>query len=89
VIRLCDGTACQVRRSIPILHAIQERLKLDEKRKTTPDRLFTVETVACLGVCGLAPMVVVDEEVHPGMTPKLAVAIIDAIAAQEAACQPT
>jgi len=89
VIRLCDGTACHVRRSIPILNAIRERLKLDEKHKTTTDQLFTVETVACLGACGLAPVVVVDEEVHGGMTPERAVAVIDAIAVQEeAACQP-
>jgi NADH-quinone oxidoreductase subunit E len=88
VIRLCDGTACHVRRSVPILNAIRERLQLDEKRKTTPDQLFTVETVACLGACGLAPVVVVDEEVHGGMTPEKALAVIEEIAAKEAACQP-
>src|SRR5512142_639660 len=53
VVRLCDGTACHVQRSIPILNALRARLKVTEERKTTPDLLFTVETVACLGACGL------------------------------------
>jgi NADH-quinone oxidoreductase subunit E len=88
VIRLCDGTACHVKRSIPILDAVRQRLGLDEKRKTTADQLFTVETVACLGACGLAPVMVVDEEVHGLLTPEAAVAIVDAIAEQETACQP-
>jgi NADH-quinone oxidoreductase subunit E len=88
VIRLCDGTACHVKRSIPILEALRERLKVDEKRPTTADQLFTVETVACLGACGLAPVMVVDEEVHGLMTPEKAVAIVDEIAVKEATeCQ--
>jgi len=89
VIRLCDGTACHVKRSIPILEAVRERLGVDEKRMTTADQLFTVETVACLGACGLAPVMVVDEEVHGLLTPEKAVAIVDGVVAQEAAtCQP-
>ncbi len=86
VVRLCDGTACHVRNSLPILNALRERLGLDEKRKTTPDQLFTVETVACLGACGLAPVMVVDDEVHGLMNPEKAVAVIDEIAAREAEC---
>jgi NADH-quinone oxidoreductase subunit E len=77
-----------VKRSIPILEAVRERLGLDEKRKTTADQLFTVETVACLGACGLAPVMVVDEEVHGLLTPEAAVAIVDGIAEQERVCQP-
>jgi NADH-quinone oxidoreductase subunit E len=88
VIRLCDGTACHVKRSIPILDALRERLKVSEKRTTTADQLFTVETVACLGACGLAPVMVVDEEVHGLITPEKAIAIVDEIASREAAlCQ--
>lgn len=85
VIRLCDGTACHVKRSIPILDALRERLNVNEKRSTTADQLFTVETVACLGACGLAPVMVVDEEVHGLMTPDKALAIVDEIAAREVA----
>lgn len=87
VVRLCDGTACHVKRSLPILNALRERLGVDEKHKTTGDLLFTVETVACLGACGLAPVMVVDDEVHGLMTPEKAVDLIDEIAAREAACQ--
>jgi NADH-quinone oxidoreductase subunit E len=89
VIRLCDGTACHVKRSIPILNALRERLNVDEKRTTTSDQLFTVETVACLGACGLAPVMVVDEEVHGLMTPEKAVQLVEEIAQKEASeCQP-
>ena len=84
-IRLCDGTACHVKRSTPILEAIYRRLGLSSKRNTTEDMLFTVETVACLGACGLAPVVVINEEVHGQMTPEAAVRLIDAIEEQERA----
>lgn len=83
VIRLCDGTACHVRDSMPILDALRHKLGLSEKRSTTPDMAFTVETVACLGACGLAPVVVVDDAVHGGMTPASAVALVDDILSKE------
>ncbi|HOA72242.1 MAG TPA: NAD(P)H-dependent oxidoreductase subunit E [Phycisphaerae bacterium] len=85
VVKLCDGTACHVKRSIPILEAIRERLGLDDKRHTTPDMLFTVETVSCLGACGLAPVVVVNEDVHGQMTPESAVALVEEILEREGA----
>ncbi len=83
VIRLCDGTACHVKKSIPILRALQDRLKLTDTDKTTPDMLFTVETVSCLGACGLAPVMVINEEVYGQVTPKQAVSLVDEIAAKE------
>jgi NADH-quinone oxidoreductase subunit E len=82
-IRLCDGTACHVRDSIAILDALYGRLKLSATHNTTPDMLFTVETVSCLGACGLAPVVVVNEEVHGQMTPAKAIELVDAIVAKE------
>ncbi len=82
-IRLCDGTACHVRNSIPILEALWKRLGLDEQRRTTPDMLFTVETVSCLGACGLAPVVVVNEDVYGLMTPEKALQVIDEIQTKE------
>ena len=85
LIRLCDGTACHVKRSIPILEAIYRRLDLSSKHNTTEDMLFTVETVACLGACGLAPVVVINDEVHGQMTPEAVIKMIDAIEAQEKA----
>ena len=83
LIRLCDGTACHVRKSLPILEAIQKRLNLSDKVKTTPDMLFTVQTVSCLGACGLAPVVMVNEDVHGQVTPEKAVELIDEIYKKE------
>ena len=85
LVRLCDGTACHVKDSIPILEAIRQRLGLTGKVQTTPDMLFTVETVACLGACGLAPVVVIDDQVHGQMTPESAVKLVEAVMAQEVA----
>ncbi|HVT88598.1 MAG TPA: NAD(P)H-dependent oxidoreductase subunit E [Tepidisphaeraceae bacterium] len=79
VVRLCDGTACHVKQSIPILEAIRQKLGLSEKKKTTPDMLFTVETVACLGACGLAPAMVINDDVHGQCTPESALKIISEI----------
>ena len=70
VIKVCDGTACHVRKSTPILEAVFKELGLSKKKHTTDDQLFTVETVSCLGACGLAPAVMVNDEVHPKMTPE-------------------
>lgn len=69
VIKICDGTACHVRKSIPILERLRSDLGLSETKKTTDDRNFTVETVSCLGACGLAPVLTVNDVVHPEMTP--------------------
>jgi len=82
-VRLCDGTACHVRGSIAILEALHKRLGLDAVNNTTRDMLFTVETVSCLGACGLAPVVVINDEVHGLMTPEKALAVVDEILANE------
>ena len=69
VLRCCDGTACHVRGSLPILERLRAELKLAPGKTTTDDLMFTVETVSCLGACGLAPVMTVNGEVHPAMTP--------------------
>ena len=69
VIKVCDGTACHVRKSTTILEAIKKELKLGEGQKNTSDKLFTLETVSCLGACGLAPVMMINETVYPAMTP--------------------
>jgi NADH-quinone oxidoreductase subunit E len=84
IIRLCDGTACHVKQSIPILEALYARLGLSEKKKTSEDMMFTIETVACLGACGLAPVMIINEEVHGQVTPKSAVALVEELIAKEA-----
>lgn len=76
VIKVCDGTACHVRQSTPVLEALWKELGLSKKKHTTDDMLFTVETVSCLGACGLAPTMMVNEDVHPAMTPEKALAVI-------------
>lgn len=68
VIKICDGTACHVRKSIPILERLRKELGLSETKKTTDDLGFTVETVSCLGACGLAPVITVNDKVYPAMT---------------------
>jgi NADH-quinone oxidoreductase subunit E len=83
VVRLCDGTACHVKGSTAILEALRRRLGLAAGSDTTPDLLVTVETVSCLGACGLAPVVVVDERVYGQMTPAKGVALLEDILAQE------
>ena len=77
VIKVCDGTACHVRHSTPVLEALWKELGLSKKKHTTDDMLFTVETVSCLGACGLAPTMMVNEQVHPSMTPEKALALIE------------
>ena len=77
VIKVCDGTACHVRKSAAILDAFMKELGLSDKKHTTDDMLFTVETVSCLGACGLAPTMMVNDDVHPRMTPEKADELID------------
>ena len=67
-IKVCDGTACHVRGSMPVLNAIKARLNLTDGQMTTNDGMFSLETVSCLGACGLAPVVVINGKVYPQMT---------------------
>lgn len=82
VIRCCDGTACHVRGSLPILDQLRKNLGLSEEKKTTDDLNFTVETVSCLGACGLAPVITVNGVVHPAMTPEKALDLLDELKAE-------
>ncbi len=77
VIKVCDGTACHVRQSIPVLEALRRELSLSETKKTTDDLMFTVETVSCLGACGLAPAMTVNDVVYPAMTPAKVLLLLD------------
>ncbi len=82
VIKVCDGTACHVRKSIPILSRIRSELGLSETKATTDDYGFTVETVSCLGACGLAPVLTVNDVVYPAMTPDKAAELIKTLKEQ-------
>jgi len=84
VIRVCNGTACHVKKSMDLHAALRTKLSLGERQDTTADMLFTLETVNCLGACGLAPAMVVNDEAYGQLTPNLATAIIDEIIKREA-----
>ena len=83
VIKICDGTAYHVRKSVPILEHFRKELGLTNGKHTSDDGLFTVEIVSCLGACGLAPAIVVNDHVHPTMTVEKAQAIIDELRGEE------
>jgi NADH-quinone oxidoreductase subunit E len=76
VLRFCDGTACHVRQSTALIDAVRQHLGLRGTENTTQDLLFTVETVSCLGACGLAPVMMVNEEVHGQLTPDAALTVV-------------
>lgn len=85
LIRICAGTACHVRGSNPILVAVREKLGVTAENPTTADMMFTVETVSCLGACGLAPVMVINEEVHGQVSTQSALKLIDDILVAEKA----
>lgn len=70
VIHACDGTACHVRDSQDIIDKIKDELNLQKENSTTDDGLFTLETVSCIGACGLAPVVTINEKVYGKLTPE-------------------
>ena len=70
-VRVCRGTACHVNHSDAILAHLSRQLGIDVD-ETTADGRFTLQTVACMGACSLAPVVVVDEETHGRMAPETA-----------------
>ncbi len=68
VIRACDGTACHVSGARVLIDTLQDELGV-EVGGTTDDGVFTLFTVACLGCCSLAPVVMVNEQTHGSLTP--------------------
>ena len=69
VIKVCRGTACHVKGSFDLLKTLESELGVTAG-DTTRDRLFTLETVACIGACSIAPVVAVNEQFHGGLTTK-------------------
>lgn len=61
IIKVCDGTACHIRGSINVLEEIKRALKIKEG-ETTPDGLFSIEIVNCVGSCAMAPVVICNDE---------------------------
>ncbi len=69
IIRVCMGTACHVRGGEGILNAIKDELGI-EAGETTDDLEFTLESVACIGACGLAPVIMINDDTHGRLTPE-------------------
>jgi len=69
VVRVCRGTACHVRGGKTILKLVKQELGLEEG-ETSPDMEYTLETVACIGVCALAPNIVINQDTHGNLNPK-------------------
>lgn len=70
IIRVCQGTACHVRGAKAVTKAIEDQLHI-KAGGTTADLKFTLETVACIGACGLAPVLMVNDDTHGRLTPEI------------------
>ena len=78
---VCRGTACHVKGAPRILEKVKDRLNVDEG-ETTEDGEFSLETVACIGACGLAPTMVINESTFGRLTKKRVEQVIDGIYAE-------
>lgn len=77
IIRSCQGTACHVRGAKAIMQELRKLLGLEGEQVTTPDLRFTLESVACIGCCGLAPVIMINEDTHGRLVPEAIKGIID------------
>jgi NADH-quinone oxidoreductase subunit E len=72
LVNVCLGTACHVRGGVAVEQALEKTLKI-LPGETTPDDRYTMEVVRCVGCCGLAPVIVIDEDFHGRLVPADAV----------------
>ena len=84
VINVCLGTACYVKGSEGVLRRLEEVLGVKADTDPTPDGLFSLSALRCVGACGLAPVMVVNGKVYGKVTPAKAVAVVEEIKAKEA-----
>ena len=82
IVKMCHGTACHVQSVTAITDEILDTLQIKDG-ETTADGIFTVETVACLGCCSLAPVMMIGDETYGKLTPRQAVKIIREIRRSE------
>lgn len=75
-IQVCRGTACHVKGSAAVLEAIKQTLEI-KPDQTTRDGLFSLEVVACIGACGLAPVITIDGEFYAKLTPDSVRSLLD------------
>ena len=83
LIMICQGTACHVNGSEAVQAAIEEYLEIKDGQ-TTPDGLFSIKSVACLGCCSLSPVMMINGEAYGTLTPDTAKQILADIRAKEA-----
>lgn len=83
-VRVCRGTACHVRNAPKVMEAVVRHLGIEDG-ETTPDMLFSLETVACLGTCFLSPVMLIGNQYFGRLTPDRAVKILKTIAGNETA----
>ena len=76
IIKVCNGTACHVRKSDDVQEALYAATGLTPEEHMSKDGLFTIERVSCLGACGLAPVCTVNDVVHASMTPEKVHALV-------------
>ena len=76
IIRQCDGTACHVRNAARIIAAVENHLGI-KAGETTEDYKYTFEVVYCLGSCGLAPVAMIDDQVHGQLVPESMIALLE------------
>jgi len=76
IVRICQGTACHVRGASRVFEAVSQKLGIG-RNETTPDLRYTLETVACLGACGLAPVMMVNDDTHGRLTPERAASVLE------------
>jgi NADH:ubiquinone oxidoreductase subunit E len=84
LIRVCLGTACYVRGGKRVLDSVKQKLKVDVG-ETTPDRMFSLEIARCFGACGLAPTIVIDNDVHQRVKPARIMDLLESYRAKPAA----
>lgn len=83
VVKVCNGTACHVKGAMKLVDVLFKKLNLNENKTTTDDMLFTVETVSCLGACGLAPVMVINKKVYGQIDNKMTEEIIEELINEE------
>lgn len=83
VVKVCNGTACHVKGSMPLIDELYKKLNLSKSKHTTDDMMFTLETVSCLGACGLAPVMVINEKIYGEVSESSITKIIDELLEKE------
>lgn len=83
-IQVCRGTACHVKGSLKVLESLKQELGIDAGQ-TSSDGLFSLEVVACIGACGLAPVICINNDFHANVNPEDVKGILEGYREKEAA----